>query len=56
MTTTFETAKVGDRVWCITAGWGEVRRIDSTKAYPIAVDFANDDFKTYTVDGLYNDE
>lgn len=56
MTTTFETAKVGDRVWCILSGWGEVRGIDSSKAYPIAVYFTSDEFKTYTVDGLYDDE
>lgn len=56
MTTTFETAKVGDKVWCIRSGWGEVRSIDSTKAYPIAVYFTSDEFKTYTVDGLYDEE
>ena len=54
-TTTFETAKVGDRVWCILSGWGEVRGIDSSKAYPIAVYFTRDEFKTYTVNGLYLD-
>lgn len=53
MTTTFETAKVGDKVWCMMSGWGEIRGIDSSKDYPIAVYFAGDDFKTYTVDGLY---
>lgn len=54
MTTTFETARCGDRVWCITSGWGEVRSIDPTKDYSIAVYFAEvDEFKTFTMGGLY---
>lgn len=52
-TTTFENAKVGDKVWCITSGWGEVRGIDFSKAYPIGVYFTSDEFKTYTVEGRY---
>ena len=55
MTTTFETAKVGDRVWCMRAGWGEIRDDRrASAAYPIHVYFSNDEFKTYTVDGLYD--
>lgn len=53
MTTTFETAKVGDRVWCMVAGWGEVQSIDSSKDYPIAVRFNDDDIQTYTVGGFF---
>lgn len=56
MTTTFETAKVGDRVWCINAGWGEIRGIDGLDAYPIAVYFLNDEFKTYTAGGLHDED
>lgn len=56
MTTTFETAKVGDKVWCMRSGWGEIRGTDSSKAYPIAVYFTSDEFKTYTVDGQYDEE
>lgn len=55
-TTTFETAKVGDKVWCTRSGWGEIRGIDSSKTYPIAVYFTSDEFKTYTVDGKYDKE
>lgn len=51
--TTFETAKVGDRVWCIHSGWGEIRGTQWTDRYPISVYFPNEEFKTYTVDGLY---
>lgn len=54
MTTTFETAKVGDRVWCIRHGWGEIRELDSSKDYPIHVRFQGDGgFTTYTTCGLY---
>ena len=53
MTTTFETAKVGDKVWCIMSGWGEVRGTDAPTDYPIAVYFTSGEFKTYTVDGRY---
>lgn len=53
MTTTFEKAKVGDKVWCIMSGWGEVRGTDAPTDYPIAVYFASGEFKTYTVDGRY---
>ena len=53
MTTTFETAKVGDRVWCMVAGWGEVQAIDSSRDYPIAVCFKGDDIQTYTVGGFF---
>lgn len=56
MTTTFETAKVGDRVLCIRHGWGEIHGIDSTKPYPIAVCFADNELRTYTVDGFFSRE
>ena len=56
MSTTFETAKVGDRVWCIKSGWGEVRATDGSVAYPISVYFTCDEFKTYTVGGLYDED
>lgn len=53
VTTTFETAKVGDKVWSITAGWGEVRKIDYSSDYPLVVYFAEvHEFKTFTVGGL----
>lgn len=37
MTTTFETAKPGDRVWSIRNGWGEIHDADESGAYPISV-------------------
>lgn len=54
MTTTFETAKIGDRVWSITSGWGEVRGVDFSEDYSICVYFAGVEFKTYTVEGFYD--
>lgn len=56
MTTTFETAKVGDRVWCMRHGWGEVRETGWSARYPIYVCFPNDEFKTYTAGGLYDED
>lgn len=55
MTTTFETAKVGDKVWCMKSGWGKISRIDD-RNYPIAVSFPNDEFKTYTLGGFYDND
>lgn len=53
MTTTFETAKVGDKVWSMAFGWGEIERIEtSITFYPIDVYFPSviETFP-YTVDG-----
>ena len=55
MTTTFETAKIGDRVWCMRSGWGEIRETDYSARYPIYVCFPNEEFKTYTSGGLYDE-
>lgn len=54
MTTTFENAKVGDKVWCMRSGWGEIRETDWSSRCPIYVVFSRDEFKTYTADGLYD--
>lgn len=56
MTTTFETAKVGDKVWCMRFGWGEIRNTEASTAYPIAVYFPEDEFETYTAGGLYDED
>lgn len=56
MTTTFETAKVGDKVWCIVSGWGEIAGTVWTDRYPIYVRFPRGEFKAYTIDGLYDDQ
>ena len=56
MTTTFETARIGDKVWCMRSGWGEIRDTHWTNRYPIYVYFPNDEFKLYTADGFYDDD
>lgn len=56
MTTTFETAKIGDRVWCMRNGWGEILGASGLDDYPIAVRFKGDGFKTYTLGGFYSED
>jgi hypothetical protein len=53
MTTTFETAKVGDRVFSHTFGWGEIDRVEAGKTYAIYVRFINlvDQTIFFTVEG-----
>ena len=49
--TTFETAKVGDRVWALSFGWGTVVDINKYRSlYPIQVSFGLTTY-TYTTDG-----
>lgn len=38
MTTTFETARIGDRVWSVEYGWGVIDSI-SQSVYPLRVRF-----------------
>ena len=51
MTTTFETAKVGDRVWSIERGWGVIQSLDGGETYPIIVEFQNERSLSYTLGG-----
>ena len=55
-TTTFETARIGDKVWGIRSGWGEIRATDNLGTYPIAVYFLNGTFEAYTASGLCDEE
>ena len=50
MTTTFETAKVGDRVWSLQFGWGEISKINDDPSYPIVVEYDRGGFDTFTLD------
>jgi hypothetical protein len=52
MTTTFETAKVGDRVFSHTFGWGTICVIDKDNNYPIQVLF-DDNSDSFTTEGFY---
>ena len=51
MTTTFETAKVGDRVWSTTRGWGEIIGIDGSSVYPISVEYDSTKYDKFTFGG-----
>jgi hypothetical protein len=54
MTTTFETAKIGDKVYSTTFGWGEIERIGTGNNHPINVRFAHDNsVSSFTVEGYY---
>ena len=48
--TTFENAKIGDRVWCMLCGWGKVESI-GTEPYPIEVCFDSGRFELYAYNG-----
>jgi hypothetical protein len=52
MSTTFETAKVGDRVFSHTFGWGTICVIDKDNNYPIQVLFASCS-ESFTAEGFY---
>lgn len=54
MSTTFELARVGDRVWDIRLGWGVVHHINTNNVYPVAVSFPNGDRLLYTTEGFHD--
>ena len=50
---TFSDAKVGDRVWSLTEGWGVIKNRSSKHTqYPLYVGFDNGIHRTYTLWGL----
>lgn len=50
---TFSDAKVGDRVWSLTEGWGTITaRLTTYSTYPLSVEFENGAYRTYTLWGL----
>lgn len=51
MTTTFETARVGDKVWSIERGWGEILSLTEGVIYPVEVGFPNEFPLSYTLGG-----
>jgi hypothetical protein len=55
-TTTFETAKIGDKVFSHTFGWGEVECIDSRSFFPVEVRFYESGvYETFTLKGYCYD-
>lgn len=53
MTTTFENARIGDRVWCIRSGWGVVKDI-CPHLYSLIIKYENGKIGTYTAEGFYS--
>ena len=51
MTTTFETAKVGDRVWSLQLGWGKIIKINDHSSYPVVVEYDSGGSVIFTLDG-----
>lgn len=50
---TFSDAKAGDKVWSLTHGWGVVTaRLEPHTPYPLAVEFVDRSYRTYTLWGL----
>lgn len=51
--TTFENAKVGDKVWSVMFGWGKIIGISKDSDYPIRVEFAQPNtIGTFMLDGV----
>ncbi|MCI4409003.1 MAG: hypothetical protein JHC26_07915 [Thermofilum sp.] len=50
--TTFENAKIGDRVFSHTFGWGVIDEINEDSSYPIMVSF-DTDYDSFTMEGVY---
>jgi hypothetical protein len=56
-TTTFETAKIGNKVFSHTFGWGEIECIDLRSFFPIEVRFHESGvYETYTLEGYCYDD
>jgi hypothetical protein len=51
----FSNAKVGDKVWSVSYGWGEIHYIEKEGGvYPLSVEFVKD-YVTYTLSGKEQD-
>lgn len=55
MSKTFENAKVGDKVWDIIYGWGNIISVIKDYPFPIMVEFGNGKRTSYKFNGKYND-
>jgi len=51
MTTTFETAKIGDRVWSVEYGWGVIQSVLHAYVNLIQVKFAGDFCIAFSLSG-----
>lgn len=55
MNRTFENAKIGDRVWDFSYGWGNIISVTKGYPFPIGVNFSNGKTFYYKFNGNYND-
>ena len=53
-TTTFENAKVGDKVWCMVSGWGVVGSISESNPHHHLVVVFDNGVSDYTKRGAYD--
>lgn len=53
-TTTFENAKLGDKVWSPVSGWGIIKEFYPDLSYSLTVEFP-DGIQIYTVNGVINE-
>jgi hypothetical protein len=51
MTTTFENARIGDRVWDFIHGFGEIEHIESKSEFPLKIRFVSGSGYTFTLKG-----
>lgn len=51
----FRNAKIGDKVWDIIYGWGNIISVIKDYPFPIAVDFSNGKTISYKFNGKNND-
>ena len=47
----FKDAKVGDKVWDVRRGWGEITNTKYIHDYPIEVIFPDSEYVTYSIEG-----
>ena len=47
----FKDAKVGDKVWSVQEGWGEISQVDLGCEWPVMVEFQKGRQRTYAFDG-----
>lgn len=52
---TFENAKVGDKVYSLTCGYGIIERINTNNAFPIKVIYDTVSYETFDLNGKYAD-
>lgn len=50
----FKNAKIGDRVWSFSNGWGTIDEITTESVYALIIKFDNKEVISYTFDGRFS--